>query len=151
MHTVQRNHIHVFKGEDMNIVEYTPAAKAVEPKAPKFFHFSQNNPGGSFDINETVAHHVIIEAYDALDANTRAMEIGIYFNGCDTGADCSCCGDRWSEQWREDNGDDTPLIYGDPPETYEDYFTKEGQPVCHIYRLDGSKATYRKQAKEKTE
>ena len=133
----------------MNIIEHTPAPDAGEPKTPKFFHFSQNNSGGSFHINETVAHHVIIEAYDALGANTRAMEIGIYFNGCDTGADCSCCGDRWSEQWREDNGDDTPLIYGDPPETYEDYFTKEGQPVCHIYRLDGSKATYRKQAKEK--
>ena len=131
----------------MNIVEYTPAAKVEQPKTPKFFHFSQNNPGGSFDINETVAHHVIIEAHSATEANTRAVDIGIYFNGCDTGADCSCCGDRWSEQWSDSGGDDTPLIYGDPPEMYEDYFTKEGQPVCHIYRLDGSKATYRKQAR----
>jgi hypothetical protein len=133
----------------MNIVEYTPAAKAVELKAPKFFHFRQNNSGGSFEVNEALAHNVIIEAYDALDANTRAMEIGIYFNGCDTGADCSCCGDRWSAQWREENGDDTPLIYGDPPELHHEHFAKESQPVCHIYRLDGSKATYRKPAKEK--
>jgi hypothetical protein len=133
----------------MNIIEHTPATTVAEIKAPKFFHFSQNNSGGSFVIDETLAHHVIIEAYDALDANTRAMQIGIYFNGCDSGMDCQCCGDRWSAQWSDDRGDDTPMIYGDKPETYEDYFTKEGQPVCHVYRIDGSKATYRKQAQEK--
>ena len=133
----------------MNIIEYTQATTVAEVKAPRFFHFSQNNSGGSFVIDETLAHHVIIEAYDALDANTRAMQIGIYFNGCDSGMDCQCCGDRWSAQWSDDRGDDTPMIYGDKPETYEDYFTKEGQPVCHVYRIDGSKATYRKQAQEK--
>ena len=131
----------------MNIIEHTPAT-TTEIKAPKFFHFSQNNSGGSFDIDETLAHHVIIEAYDALDANTRAMGIGLYFNGCDSGRDCDCCGDRWSAQWSTDCGDDTPLIYGEPPEKCEDYFTGKGQPVCHVYRIDGSKTTYRKQNKE---
>ena len=133
----------------MNIIEYTPATTVAEIKAPKFFHFSQNNSGGSFVIDETLAHHVIIEAVSAKDANARAMEIGIYFNGCDSGMDCECCGDRWHEQWSDDSGDDTPMIYGDKPETYEDYFTKEGQPVCHVYRIYGGKATYRKQAQEK--
>jgi len=142
------NNPHFKKHIHMNNIEYTPAIEAGQPKAPKFFHYSQNNSGGSFDINETVAHHVIIEALSAKDANIRAVDIGIYFNGCDTGADCSCCGDRWSEQWCSNEGDDTPLIYNDPPETYEDYFTKEGQPVCHVYRLDGSKTTYRKPVKD---
>jgi hypothetical protein len=132
----------------MNIIEHTPASIAVEAKAPKFFHFSQNNSGGSFDINDTVAHHVIIEAVSASDANARAEAIGIYFEGCANGNDCSCCGDRWSKQWGDDEGAETPLIYNDQPESYEDYFTKEGQPVCHVYRLDGSKTTYRKPIKE---
>ena len=133
----------------MNIIEHTPAPDAGEPKTPKFFHFSQNNSGGSFDINETVAHHVIIEAHSAKEANARAVDIGIYFNGCDTGADCTCCGDRWSTAWGD--GEATPLLYGNPPEEYKDMFGKPGQPVCHVYRLDGSKTTYRKPAKEKTE
>ena len=48
----------------------------------KFYHFSQNNSGGSFDISETLAHHVIIEAHSAEDANNRAISVGLYFNGC---------------------------------------------------------------------
>lgn len=132
----------------MNIVEHKTAKIQSETQAPKFFHFSQNNPGGSFHINETVAHHVIIEAYSAKDANARAEDIGIYFNGCDTGTDCTCCGDRWSEQWSDGDGDKTPLIYGESPEKFEDFFTKEGQPVCHVYHIDGSKTTYRKPMKE---
>ena len=131
----------------MNIVEHTPATQAEETKTPKFFHFSQNNSGGSFDINETVAHHVIIEAHSAKEANARAEDVGIYFNGCDTGADCNCCGDRWYEASDRD-GKDTPLIYGEPPEAHDGFFTKEGQPVCHVYYLDGSKTAYRKPVKE---
>ena len=132
----------------MNVIEHTPALKIAETKEPKFFHFSQNNSGGSFYINEKVAHHVIIQAYSAKEANSLAEDIGIYFNGCETGNDCSCCGDRWSKQWSTDSGDETPLIYGEAPEKRVDYFTKEGQPVCHVYYLDGSKTTYRKQTKE---
>ena len=130
----------------MNIIEHTPATNAEKSKTTKFFHFSQNNSGGSFDINETVAHHVIIEAHSATEANSIAVNIGIYFNGCDTGADCSCCGDRWYETYGA--GNDTPLIYGKPPETHHEMFAKEGQPLCHVYYLDGSKTTYRKPMKE---
>jgi hypothetical protein len=130
----------------MNIVEHTPATQAEETKTPKFFHFSQNNSGGSFDINETVAHHVIIEAHSAKEANARAEDVDIYFNGCDTGADCNCCGDRWYQAYGD--GDKTPLIYDKDPATYEDMFTKPGQPICHVYHLDGSKTTYRKPVKE---
>ena len=130
----------------MNIIEYTPAPDAGEPKTTKFFHFRQNNSGGSFKVNEAVAHNVIIEAYSAKEANARAVEIGIYFNGCDTGADCNCCGDRWSAAWGD--GDASPLIYDEDPELCHEHFAKEGQPMCHVHYRDGSKTTYRKPAKE---
>jgi hypothetical protein len=107
-----------------------------------YFHFSQNNSGGSFHINDSVAHHVIIEARDANDANRRALDVGIYFDGCAEGIDCSCCGDRWYEQWHSEKGDPEPLIYGSPPAEHKDFFTKVGQPMCHVYHLDGSKTTY---------
>lgn len=62
-----------------------------------FYHFSQNNSGGSFDFdkNDGITHHVVIEAVSAESANKKLQDIGGYFDGCDTGRDCSCCGDRW--------------------------------------------------------
>ena len=77
----------------------------------KFYTFSQNNSGGFFT---GPAEYVIIEAQDAQDANRRAEEAGLYFNGCESGSDCPCCGDRWSEQWSDDYGDAEPMIYGKP-------------------------------------
>lgn len=130
----------------MNIIEHTPAV-AKAPEVPRYFHFSQNNPGGSFVIDEKVAHHVIIQAHSAGEANRLALGVGIYFDGCSSGTDCNCCGDRWYRTGGE--GDETPLIYGDNPAAYGDWFTKPGQPVCHVYHLDGSKTTYRKPEKEK--
>lgn len=130
----------------MNIVENIPAQpKAIAPA--KYFHFSQNNNGGSFDVSDKVAHHVFIQARSAAEANRLAGDVGIYFNGCESGADCDCCGDRWSEVW-DDEGGEMPLIYGADPATYDDLFTEPGQPVCHVYHLDGSKTTYRKPKKE---
>ena len=32
-----------------------------------------------------------------MEANTKACDIGIYFDGVANGADCECCGDRWRE------------------------------------------------------
>jgi hypothetical protein len=77
----------------------------------KFFHFSQNNSGGSFT---GPAKHVVVEAENASDANDRAESVGVYFNGCNEGLDCSCCGDRWYRQWLDEAGDDVPMVYGDP-------------------------------------
>lgn len=108
-----------------------------------FYHFSQNNSGGSFHIDERVAHHVIIEANSAEEANRRAESVGIYFNGCIDGRDCDCCGDRWSSQWSDDAGDLEPLIYGDDPSRYQDTWTDHDEPYCHVYYLDGLKKTYR--------
>jgi hypothetical protein len=61
----------------------------------RFYEFSQNNSGGSFDIDDKLCGCILIEAKDAEDANIIAESIGIYFDGCDSGIDCSCCGDRW--------------------------------------------------------
>jgi len=75
----------------------------------KFFEFRQNNSGGFFEGPVCV----IIEARTADEADLIAEDNDIYFDGCDKGIDCSCCGDRWYPQWGED-GDEVPSNYGDP-------------------------------------
>lgn len=67
----------------------------------KFYHFSQNNSGGMFDIEPSrgIGVDVWIEAVDADHANSRAEQIGLYFNGVEDGSDCECCGDRWYPTW----------------------------------------------------
>jgi hypothetical protein len=82
-----------------------------------FYNYRQNNSGGSFDLNQDVNYMVIIEAPTAEAANERAESIGIYFNGCDVGRDCSCCGDRWSKVFSDDSTE-TPTIYGEPAQDY---------------------------------
>ncbi len=59
-----------------------------------FYQYMQNNSGGSFDAH--FGHSVYIEAESPSHADYRAETIGIYFDGCDGGRDCPCCGDRWS-------------------------------------------------------
>jgi len=61
-----------------------------------FFTYRQNNSGGSFVENEHVNIFVIIEADSAKQADNKAKSIDIYFDGCENGTDCHCCGDRWS-------------------------------------------------------
>lgn len=90
------------------------------PKPLKWYTYSQNNSGGSFVIDEYagIAHFVIVQATDAESANDAARRIGLYFNGCDSGRDCSCCGDRWSPAggwWNDDDeGTEFPMIFGAP-------------------------------------
>ena len=69
----------------------------------KWFGFKQNNSGGSFDHDPEsgIGYAIYVEADDAEHANYRAKRIGLYFNGCASGRDCSCCGDRWSEATAE--------------------------------------------------
>lgn len=70
----------------------------------RLYHFRQNNIGGTFVTNERVDQHVFIEAGSCGEANELAELVGIYFDGCETGRDCSCCGDRWHPQ-RDDEDD----------------------------------------------
>ncbi len=84
----------------------------------RFFAYGQNNSGGVFDLTDDVTHWVIIEAVDAAEANAKLEHLGGYFNGCESGRDCDCCGDRWYEQSHEDAGDPMPLIWGQTPAEY---------------------------------
>ena len=98
----------------------------------KFFEYHQNNSGGMFDINDKagIGPRVWVEATNAADANDRAERIGIYFNGCASGLDCSCCGDRWSSAWGGDKGEDEVK----PNSEYD--FTWHG--TVYVHRLDGT-------------
>lgn len=89
-----------------------------------WFEYRQNNSGGGFDFDEEagISVSVIVEADDYEDANERAERIGLYFNGCETGQDCDCCGDRWSAQWSSDKGEEVPSKYGTPLIEVEDKF-----------------------------
>jgi hypothetical protein len=79
----------------------------------KWFQYTQNNSGGSFDVGEKVSHYVLIQAPTASQADSIAEAIvGIYFNGVEDGTDCECCGDRWNGTWSD--GDNEPLVYGKP-------------------------------------
>lgn len=75
-----------------------------------FYTYSQNNSGGNFEG----VNYIVIEAASASEANAIAeSRTPIYFDGCDSGIDCSCCGDRWC---RADEGAGTavPSYYGKP-------------------------------------
>jgi len=80
-----------------------------------FYTFNQNNSGGSFVISpqDRISIYVVIEASDADHANQLAEEKGLYFDGCENGSDCECCGDRWSRAW-ESSGTEVPELYGKP-------------------------------------
>ncbi len=104
----------------------------------KFYLFNQNNSGGSFHVNDRVCHYVIIEATSASDANRKAMDIGIYFNGVQYDRDCSCCGDRWYSV-NDRDAEEEPLIYGQKPEAfdYRPFSSEKGRVQCRIYYIDG--------------
>lgn len=80
-----------------------------------FFHYSQNNSGGKFvfDLIKGITHHVVIEAKDIEEANSRAKGIGLYWDGCSLGIDCPCCGDRWNKQYDENDGCSNPMVYNE--------------------------------------
>lgn len=94
----------------------------------KWFQYTQNNSGGSFDKNEKVSHYVLIQAPNGSVADSLAESMaGIYFNGVDAGQDCDCCGDRWYPQlsYKGDSSEE-PLIYGKPASEY-------GEDAVRIY------------------
>ena len=104
-----------------------------EMNGMKWFEFSQNNSGGVFIGHE----YVSVQANDANEANEIAQEHGVYFDGCATGQDCSCCGDRWHAQWSDcDEGTDVPSLYGkeiDPDNiVYDGYQSSDGDCVLIV-------------------
>jgi len=85
-----------------------------------FYTFNQNNSGGKFVEDENLTKYVAVEGYNEKDIIKRAKKIGIYFDGCLSGEDCSCCGDRWTKPYDDDEYDDVPSIYGVPVEDDSD-------------------------------
>lgn len=73
-----------------------------------WYHYRQNNSGGSheYDASRGTSVNVYIEADSADEANERASEIGLYFDGVEGDMDCSCCGDRWYSASEYDGQDD---------------------------------------------
>jgi hypothetical protein len=94
----------------------------------KFYCFRQNNSGGSFVYDRNLAQKVIIEAETADEANDLAKNLGIYFDGCDRGWDCRCCGDRWNTV-----SDSSWYII----ENIIDYMTNEKEPWV-VHHLNGT-------------
>lgn len=74
--------------------------------AKKWYHFHQNNSGGVM----MGPIDVYVRAKSAARANEKAIEYAdVYFDGCASDMDCSCCGDRW---WPADEYDaeDNPRV-----------------------------------------
>jgi hypothetical protein len=114
-----------------------------------FYKFEQNNSGGSFVMNDKLAHRVYIEADTLEQAEEKAFGLGIYYFGVYNGYDCSCCGDRWYKpefitfprQW-----DEQRAFYN--VEAYSEYLKDKygwGPIEYHIYYADGTKKTGRKE------
>lgn len=104
-----------------------------------FYTYNQNNSGGRFHSDDRVAEHVIIEANAADEADIRAMDVGIYFDGVREGRDCGCCGDRWYPAYE---GTETPKIYGTDVSEMKPFKNDDQKPYCHVYYLDGTVRSY---------
>lgn len=110
-----------------------------------FYTFNQYNTGGRFIFNKEVTHFVIVEADNAEVANLFAEEIGLYWNGCRSGQDCSCCGDRWHPT-DEYDAEEFPSVRSIPVQDLKEgpMFSKDkneinkwspkGQPEVLLYR-----------------
>ena len=98
-----------------------------------FFEYRQNNSGGSFDTD--MGHAIYVEADTLNEANARAEFVGVYFNGCDSGQDCPCCGDRWSEPWNGSKPDVMDLndLRKEVAENLESA-AGWGLPICILFK-----------------
>lgn len=103
----------------------------------KFFTFDQNNTGGRFLDNMPL--FLIVEAIDSFQADDIAINNGVYFNGCEIGLDCECCGDRWTESSNNDSSE-TPNIYGNPVEQFKSQW---GNYVAKVIYLNGTVKEYK--------
>ena len=97
-----------------------------------YYEFRQNNSGGDFEVDDKITIHVWVEANNADEANAKAEEIGIYFEGVDSEMDCSCCGDRW---YRVDDIDAElfPRVV-----SYGSKWVGDGENHTIIYHADGT-------------
>lgn len=102
-----------------------------------FYTYSQNNSGGRFVINEDIKNYVIIQAHNENEANDKATDIGIYFDGVEKGIDCPCCGNRW-ERADETNGKAQPSLFGKNVLKDKFKYIFGGKEEFIIYYADGT-------------
>lgn len=97
-----------------------------------FYTFRQNNSRGVFDRDAHVDEFVIVEGDTIEQVTDRAQDIGVYFNGCDRGLDCDCCGDRWYAPYEgDDELDEVPSTYGQPLKKIKSKRTKGCNVIIH--------------------
>lgn len=93
--------------KNIGIVVVEPREKIL-PGQVKFWKFDQNNPGGSFHIDEDHAEDMWFEAVSAGDANHRAEMYGLRLDG----DECpGCCGSRWYSQSGDWNAEEIPTVW----------------------------------------
>lgn len=100
----------------------------------KFYVFHQNNTGGRFIIDKEngIGEYVFVEATSLKDAVNKAEDIGIYFDGCGSGLDCSCCGDRWYPPYGD--GAENIRLYGKLVEQYDPWSCETN---IFVHRING--------------
>lgn len=103
-----------------------PDGEGLDIRAPKFYHFNQNNSGGYYvmDVDLGIGPDIIVEAHDADHAISRLEQIGEAYPG-DFHQYCSCCGIRWSTYMEDDDGYKSPSKYGTPLTEYEAPYSDE--------------------------
>ena len=109
-----------------------------------FFMWNQNNSGGNFVVNDNLTWRVVIEADTYEQAELKALELGVYYDGVDEGLDCSCCGDRWYQGQCVDIKSQTITEY---LQEYADEYGWESPSVI-IHYADGTKGTIVRMAKK---
>jgi hypothetical protein len=87
---------------------------------------------------------VVIESDYYEQAEIYALGIGIYYDGVDSGRDCSCCGDRWYEGGELDT-EGQPML--EHLQGYADEYGWEN-PSIIIHYADGTKGTITKAVKK---
>ena len=100
----------------------------------KFYEVTQNNTGGSFDVDANVCHRMFIEAESEEQANRIAENLGCYWDGVEKGMDCSCCGDRWYGSSKVDIDDINKKWKG--YEVYEWVSEKRGNVIKDVVLKD---------------
>lgn len=106
-----------------------------------FYEWNQNNSGGHFKVDGCISHRVIIEADSYEQAEDKAFDFGIYYNGVENQMDCDCCGDRWYSGSELDEGD----LQGKTLDEYlQDMADEYGweDPDIIVHYADGTKKTF---------
>lgn len=94
----------------------------------KWYHYDQNNSGGSFVNNDDVGEDVFIQAQSQEEAQAK-------FDSLDNEADnwCECCGERWYSADEQD----APNIFGVYLSDGYSPFSSRSHAV--VYHADGRK------------